>query len=177
MNRFTWNALFVSLLVALAARAGEPPAPHEIELGKMIVKVREKFPGVKQLSTTNLAAWLADASRPQPQLLDVRTPKEYAVSHLAGARQISPNARVEAVLTTLDRQQPMVVYCSVGYRSCQLAERLQAAGLAQVMNLEGSIFAWANEDRPLEKDGQPATKVHPYDKVYGRMLKPERRAQ
>jgi hypothetical protein len=55
-------------------------------------------------------------------------------------------------------------------------ERLQAAGLVQVMNLEGSIFGWANEDRPLEKDGQPATKVHPYDKRYGQMLKPERRA-
>jgi rhodanese-related sulfurtransferase len=176
MNRFTRKALFVSLLVALGARAGEPLAPHEIELGKMIVKVRQKFPGVKQLSTTNLAAWLADASRPQPQLLDVRTPKEYAVSHLVGARQISPNAKAEAVLDTLDQQRPVVVYCSVGYRSCQFVERLQAAGLVQVMNLEGSIFAWANEDRPLEQDGQPATKVHPYDKVYGRMLKPERRA-
>jgi hypothetical protein len=44
------------------------------------------------------------------------------------------------------------------------------------MNLEGSIFAWASEDRPLEKEGQPAALVHPYNNRYGQMLKPERRA-
>jgi rhodanese-related sulfurtransferase len=109
-------------------------------------------------------------------LLDVRTPKEFAVSHLPGAQLIAPDAKPEDVLAKLDRKRPVVVYCSVGYRSSKLAERLQAAGLAQVMNLEGSIFAWANEDRALEKDGQPATQVHPYNKRYGQMLKPERRA-
>jgi len=142
----------------------------------MIITVREKFPGVKQLSTTNLVGWLADPSRPQPQLLDVRTPQEYAVSHLPGARQVSPDAKAEEVLAKLDRQRPVVVYCSVGYRSSKLAERLQAAGLVEILNLEGSIFAWANEDRPLEKDGQPATRVHPYSQRYGQMLKPGRRA-
>jgi rhodanese-related sulfurtransferase len=176
MNGYRWAIGLAGVLMTFVALGGEPPAPHEIELAKMIVKVREKFPGVKQLSTTNLAAWLADPSRPQPQLLDVRTPKEYVVSHLAGARQISPDAKAKEVLVTLDRNRPVVAYCSVGYRSSKMVERLQAAGLVQVMNLEGSIFGWANEDRPLEKDGQPATKVHPYDKRYGQMLKPERRA-
>jgi len=68
------------------------------------------------------------------------------------------------------------VYCSVGYRSSKFAERLQAAGLIEVMNLEGSIFAWANEDRPLQKDGQPVAQVHPYSRKYAQMLKPGRRA-
>jgi rhodanese-related sulfurtransferase len=176
MKGYPWFIVFAGVLASLVARAGEHTSQPEVELAKMIITVREKFPGVKQLSTTNLAAWLADPSRPQPQLLDVRTPKEYAVSHLAGARQISPDAKAKEVLVTLDRNRPVVVYCSVGYRSSKLAQRLQAAGLVQVMNLEGSIFAWANEGRPLEKDGRPAFKVHPYNKTYGRMLKPELRA-
>lgn len=174
MNR--WALGLASILAVVVARGGEPAHRHEAELAKMIVTVREKFPAVEQLSTTNLAAWLVDPTRPQPQLLDVRTPEEFAVSHLTGARLVSPDAKVVDMLATLDRQRPVVVYCSVGYRSSKLAERLQRAGFTNVMNLEGSIFAWANEDRPLEKDGRPATQVHPYNNRYGQMLKPDRRA-
>jgi 3-mercaptopyruvate sulfurtransferase SseA len=120
MNGYRW-ALGLSLILAVVvARGGEPLDRHEVELAKMIVAVREKFPAVKQLSTTNLAAWLVDPSRPQPQLLDVRTPEEFAVSHLTGARLVSPDSKVVDVLATLDRQRPVVVYCSVGYRSSTL---------------------------------------------------------
>lgn len=176
MNYHRWALGLASILAVAVARGAEPADRHEAELAKMIVAMREKFPAVKQLSTTNLAAWLADSSRPQPQLLDVRTPKEFAVSHLPGAQLISPDAKAVDVLAKLEPKRPVVVYCSVGYRSSKLAERLQAAGMVQVMNLEGSIFAWANEDRALEQDGQPATQLHPYNKRYGQMLKPERRA-
>ena len=47
------------------------------------------------------------------------------------------------------KDAPIVTYCSVGYRSGKMAERLQAAGYTNVRNLEGSIFKWANEHRPL----------------------------
>jgi hypothetical protein len=45
-----------------------------------------------------------------------------------------------------------------------------------VQNLEGSIFQWANEHRPLVRDGQRETRVHPYNAVWGRLLAPEVRA-
>jgi hypothetical protein len=45
-----------------------------------------------------------------------------------------------------------------------------------VRNLDGSIFAWANEGRPLERNGQPAQLVHPYDALWGKLLDPARRA-
>lgn len=44
------------------------------------------------------------------------------------------------------------------------------------MNLEGSIFAWANEGRPLVDDKGLATKVHPYDAKWGELLKPALRS-
>ena len=68
------------------------------------------------------------------------------------------------------------MYCAVGYRSSAVAERLQKAGVRTVFNLEGSIFQWANEGRPLEADGHPADKVHPYNVRYGKWLAPDRRA-
>ncbi len=44
-------------------------------------------------------------------------------------------------------------------------------------NLKGSIFAWANEGRPLVAgDGQSAKQVHPFDAFFWKLLKPELRA-
>lgn len=146
------------------------PAP-EAELEAMTRKVAKKFNEVRQLSTADLAAWLADPERKPPQLLDAREPAEFAVSHLPGAIRVAPDAAAEQVLSKIDKTRPVVVYCSVGYRSSALARRLIQAGHAQTMNLEGSIFKWANEDRPLVRDGGATQKVHPYDEKFGRMLK------
>ncbi len=138
--------------------------------------VRSRFPGVRQISTEECSRWLADADAPEPVLLDVRKPAEFAVSHLPGARRMSPSATAYEILATLPPEASVVVYCSVGYRSSELATRLFDAGFDRVSNLEGSIFQWANEDRPLERDGAPATVVHGYNRIFGRLLKPERRA-
>ena len=69
----------------------------------------------------------------------------------------------------------MVVYCSVGYRSAELARKLTARGHANVANLEGSLFAWANEGRPVYAGTRLADRVHPYDAAWGSLLKPELR--
>lgn len=138
--------------------------------------VRSKFPKVRQLSTEELARWLTDTNQPAPVLLDVRKPEEFAVSHLPGATRVEPSAKAAEVVATLPTNRTAVVYCSVGYRSSELATRLLEAGFTNVCNLEGSIFQWANENRPLVKDGKPATTVHGYNETFGKLLKPERRA-
>jgi rhodanese-related sulfurtransferase len=139
-------------------------------------KVRTQFPPVRQLSTAELAAWLGRTNGPPPMLLDARSPAEYAVSHLPGARLADAKAPVAQLLSGLGTNQAIVVYCSVGYRSSRLVERLQQAGHTNAFNLDGSIFQWANEDRLLERDGQPVSQVHPYNTTFGRLLRPEHRA-
>ncbi len=138
--------------------------------------VRSKFPKVRQLSTEELARWLADTNSPSPILLDVRKPEEFAVSHLPGAKRVEPSIKAADLIPTFPTNRTAVVYCSVGYRSSELATRLLDAGFTNVCNLEGSLFQWANEDRPMEKDGKPASTVHGYNETFGRLLKPERRA-
>ena len=138
--------------------------------------VRKRFPEVRQLPTRELAAWLADTNRPQPVLLDVRQADEFAVSHLAGARQVAPDAKADALKALVATNQTVVVYCSVGYRSSELARRLMKNGITNVFNLEGSIFQWANEGRALAGTNGPAAKVHPYNDRWGALLKPEVRA-
>lgn len=138
--------------------------------------VRSKFPLVRQLQPAELAALLKEEQLRKPILLDVRTQAEFDVSHLPGARRVEPDARPANVKASLDPNRPVVLYCSVGFRSSALAEKLMKAGMTDVFNLEGSIFAWANEGRPLELDGKPASKVHPYNKTFGKMLLPNYRA-
>ncbi len=147
---------------------------HPETMGLALLKkiIRLKFPGVIQLQPLDLAAWLADPQRPTPLLLDVRRPEEYAVSHLPGALLVEPEIDAQTLITQLDSNRPVVVYCSVGYRSSALAQRLRQQGFTHVYNLEGSLFAWANERGPIECDGQPTTNVHPYSLKYRRLLKP-----
>ena len=77
---------------------------------------------------------------------------------------------------TLPEGATVVAYCSVGYRSARLAAALRDRGLADVHNLEGSIFRWANEDRPLFRGDTPVRRVHPFDETWGVLLAPDRRA-
>jgi rhodanese-related sulfurtransferase len=138
--------------------------------------LHSKFGDAHWITTQQLADWLADKDRPQPVLLDVRTPAEWNMSHLAGARRVDPKADAKSAANRVAKDAPIVTYCSVGYRSGAMAQQLRAAGYTHVQNLDGSIFLWANEHRPLIHDSERVTRVHPYNSVWGRLLRPEARA-
>ena len=130
-------------------------------------RIAREFPNVKSISTAELAK-----TEPKPVLLDVRTAAEFDVSHLSGARHVDPEAAAASV--ALPKNALIVTYCSVGYRSAKFAQRLQDAGFTNVRNLDGSMFQWANEGRPLAGS---AGKVHPFNKKWGVLLDAARRAE
>jgi rhodanese-related sulfurtransferase len=131
---------------------------------------------VPWITTAQLADWLTNKNRQPPVLLDVRTQEEWKVSRLPEARRVDPNASVEEVASGMQKETPIVTYCAVGYRSGALATKLREAGFTNVWNLEGSIFQWANEHRPLVREDQPVTTVHPYSSLWGRLLIDDARA-
>ncbi|MGH7937812.1 MAG: hypothetical protein ACREFG_04840, partial [Chthoniobacterales bacterium] len=57
--------------------------------------LRVKFGDERWITTQELADWLADKNRRAPELLDVRTPGGWEVSHLPHARRVDPGAPVE----------------------------------------------------------------------------------
>lgn len=138
-------------------------------------EIRHRHPQVTQLSTAELAAWMARPDAVQPLLLDVRAPAEYAVSHLRGAARAETLPEALDLLATAPSDTPIVLYCSVGYRSAGLAERLHRAGFTGVRNLEGSIFQWANEGRPVYRGGGEVRQVHPYGEPWAGLLDPSLR--
>lgn len=163
-------------IVLIIAAVGIATAVNAQSLRWALVnwKVRHDFPKVPRIEIAQLQNWLHDARRTQPLLLDVRTTAEFDVSHLQGARQVDPGASADAI--SLPHDRPIVTYCSVGYRSGGFAEKLREAGYTHVQNLTGSIFAWANAGYPIERDGKRVDKVHPYNATWGKLLKPELRA-
>ena len=91
---------------------------------------------------------------PNAQILDVRTPGEYASEHLDKANNVDWNGENFAdQANTYDKSKPVFVYCKVGGRSIQAAKKLNELGFTTVYNLDGGIMKWnaAGLSKPSEK--------------------------
>lgn len=97
---------------------------------------------MKHITPTDLAAWLADASRPAPLLLDVRNDNEFAHCRIEGSVQI-PMPLIPARAQELPEDAPIVVICHHGSRSFQVAHYLETHGYGEAYNLSGGVEAWA----------------------------------
>lgn len=79
--------------------------------------------------------------KPEPQLLDVRTPAEYRWFHIPGAVN-RPDAITGDVTTLgLDPQRPVVVVCMTGHRSPPVAKKLNEKGF-YATNLTWGMLGW-----------------------------------
>ena len=159
MERRSPTALASVLLLALGCHG--PPQ----DWPKLAREIRERFPGVSQLDLETYEREHAERAL----LVDVRSDEEFAVSHIAGAVHAQTPEAVAAALRASHKSE-LVLYCSVGWRSSDMAERVSGLVDVPVHNLEGSIFAWANSGRPVVRDGAVVQEVHPYDENWGRLL-------
>ncbi len=161
----------IVLCAALSAPNATAEPSTEALWQETLNRIRDDFPRVNHISTDELATMLA---RQTPfVLLDTRRPEEFSVSHIKGAVLSEDVGDALDALENRSRDDLVIVYCSVGYRSSKIAAKLARRGYSNVFNLEGSLFKWANEDRPLFRDVRPAAKVHPYDDEWGQLLEPK----
>ena len=86
------------------------------------------------------------------QILDVRTPGEYAGGHLKGALLADWNNKKEfdRRIAFIDKNKPVYVYCLAGGRSAAAADKMRAAGYQQVFELNGGINSWKAAGKPVE---------------------------
>lgn len=85
------------------------------------------------------------------ELIDVRTPVEYAEVHASIARNI-PLDRLDAAHLMAGKggsSQPLYVICRSGSRGKQACEKLQTAGFTNVVNVEGGTQAWEQAGLPV----------------------------
>jgi rhodanese-related sulfurtransferase len=102
---------------------------------------------MKQITPAQLAAWLADAAREKPVLLDVREPWEWELARLEGAQHI-PMRDIPARFAELDDEREVVAICHHGGRSQQVAMFLEKNGFSKVHNLQGGVDAWSRTVDP-----------------------------
>jgi rhodanese-related sulfurtransferase len=106
-------------------------------------------------------------------ILDAREESEYNVSHLKGALFVGyDNFNLEQTTQKIkDKDQAIVVYCSLGIRSETIANRLKKAGYTNVKNLYGGIFEWRNNNFDVyDSQNKKTDSIHAFSKSWGKWL-------
>ena len=162
----------ILLLLLFSGTATAQPALALIERALAL-----KHP-VAQLKTDSLATRLSTQDSTGLLLFDVRRADEFAVSRIRGAVRADPDLSADEFARMFAgalKEKELVFYCSVGYRSSILLERVQQqaldAGVVSLANLRGGIFRWYNERRPLHDGTGKVDTVHGYDAFWSRLLK------
>ena len=126
---------------------------------------------VEYISTDELAKLISNNQN--VQILDTRKKEEFEVSHLENAIHVGyKKFDVEQFKDQLNKNQPIIVYCSIGVRSEEIGEQLKMAGFENAKNLRGGLFKWFNENRQIiDKSAKPTQQIHGYNKKWSRFLK------
>jgi len=104
-------------------------------------------------------------------LLDSREEDEYRVSHIANATFVGYDHFKKKTIKKLNLPKTIVVYCSLGVRSEDIAQKFKKAGYTNIYNLYGGIFEWKNNDLPVVDDtNQETEEVHAFSEQWGKWL-------
>lgn len=118
---------------AAGAAASGAPAKQEMNAGRV---------GVTEFATV--------IAKPGVQVIDVRTPEEFADGHLAGAVNIPvQGADFTERIARLDPAATYAVYCRSGNRSQPAVSAMKDAGISSVYELASGTKGWTAAGQPL----------------------------
>ncbi|WP_299059824.1 rhodanese-like domain-containing protein [uncultured Polaribacter sp.] len=107
-------------------------------------------------------------------LLDAREEEEFKTSHIKDAIFVGYDKfKLKETIPKLpeDKNAKIVVYCSLGIRSENIANKLIKEGYTNVYNLYGGIFEWKNADfQVIDTLGNTTEKVHTFNKNWSKWL-------
>ncbi len=110
-------------------------------------------------------------------IFDTRSPEEFKTSHISNAIQIDPEITLDEFRNVYSKNiqnKHLVFYCSVGYRSSKVLQRLKEfadnAGAKSLQNLKGGIFRWYNENYEVVNEKGITDDIHPYDAFWKFLL-------
>lgn len=111
-------------------------------------KVVQKKAIVELISAADLNSKMGDSI----QLIDVRTPKEFAEGYLKGAKLINffDNDFLDQ-MSKLDKNKELYIYCRSGNRSGQATKKLKTMGFTKIYDLKGGIKSWKRDNLEIIK--------------------------
>lgn len=93
-------------------------------------------------NTTDFAALVADGA----QIIDVRSPGEFAGGHIRNAKNI-PLGDLERNLSKINKNKPVITCCASGMRSATARNMLVSKGFTEVYNGGG----WSSLSAKINK--------------------------
>lgn len=107
---------------------------------------------IRGIKEVDCAAALQLINHKNALVLDVREQNEYNAGHALNSTSI-PLGKLNERIGELEKlkEQPIVVICNTGNRSCTACVTLGKHGFAQAYNLAGGITAWQKANLPLVK--------------------------
>jgi len=107
------------------------------------------FGRVPEISAHELSEMLKNGGA---QLIDVRTPVEFAAGHVAGARNVPVYSLKRSLPSlALDTRRPIVAICATAHRSLPAVRLLRAAGYENTVQLRGGMISWYAARLPTSK--------------------------
>ena len=149
------------VLVAVAGCAGQAAMTDEEKLARveeMVEEVERRFPEVEAVTVEEVGRLLETGS---VVLVDARAPREREISWIPGSitsEEFEQDPDRYAELT-------VVAYCTIGHRSSEYAKRRNEEG-RPVLNLRGSLLAWAHAGAPLVGPDGPTHRLHVYGETW-----------
>ena len=125
---------------------------------EMYNEYKKSFPGVPDISAKEA---IEKNKQGKVIFVDVRKAEEKNISMLPGAiteRELLLNPQRY-------KNHLIIAYCTIGYRSGKLSEKLQKQGIRMV-NLRGGILAWLHAGGTVYRKGKPVNRVHIFGKKW-----------
>jgi rhodanese-related sulfurtransferase len=127
-----------------------------------IEKLVREFEGQFSVGQITPAEGMVEAGIPDPRytFVDVRPNSERLVSRIPGS--VSLQEFRKGGISSANPAKTFVFYCTIGYRSSQVAQRLKD-GKLKVVNLRGGIIGWVHSGgQVVDSSGKETKKVHVY---------------
>jgi len=112
----------------------------------VVLEVRHRLKGASALSPAEAVRLINSGAL----VVDVRPAEAFAAGHIIDARNIADKELSEQADTLKKyREKPVLLYCDNGGASAAAARLLKSLGFAKVVNLQGGLAAWRQENLPV----------------------------
>lgn len=114
----------------------------------ILLEIKVKFFGPKQLSTAELVQWI---NHSDAIMYDIRPKIDYDSGHISQALSAQD---ADLKLTDAQMARPIIIVCKDGVRSSQQAFKLKNKSQNEIGYLKGGLLSWQAEGLPIVKDNQ-----------------------
>ncbi|KAF2327554.1 thioredoxin domain-containing protein [Flavobacterium nitrogenifigens] len=105
-------------------------------------------------------------SQKNPQIVDARTPEEFALNHIVGAVNFNlQSENYTQSVAKLDKSKPVFIYSIGAGRSVALEKELLKNGFSEAYSLEGGIANWIGNGKPFYSNLKSKLSLAEFNKI------------